>query len=58
MIRKAIKNVFNVNPVKINVMKVRGRWKRVRYKYGYTASWKKAIVTLESDYTLELFDHS
>jgi large subunit ribosomal protein L23 len=57
LIKKAIKEVFNVNPIKINVLKVRGRRKRVRYQYGYTSSWKKVIVTLGKDEKIELFEN-
>ena len=57
MIKKAIKEIFNVTPVKINVMKVRGRRKRVRHQYGYTSSWKKAIVTLNKNEKIELFEN-
>ncbi len=57
IIKKAVKEIFNVNPVKINVLKVRGRRKRVRYQYGYTSSWKKVIVTLGKDEKIELFEN-
>lgn len=57
IISKAVKEMFNVTPVKINVMKVRGRRKRVRYHYGYTTSWKKAIVTLNQNEKIELFEN-
>ncbi len=57
IIGKAVKEIFKVTPVKINVMKVRGRSKRVRYKYGFTSSWKKAIVTLNPSEKIELFEN-
>ncbi|MBN2039528.1 MAG: 50S ribosomal protein L23 [Spirochaetes bacterium] len=57
IISKAVKDIFNVTPVKINIMKVRGRRKRVRYHYGYTTSWKKAIVTLNQNEKIELFEN-
>ena len=57
IIKKAIKEVFKVNPVKINVMKVRGKRKKVRYHYGYTTSWKKAIVTIGEGEKIELFEN-
>ena len=56
-IGKAVKEIFNVTPVKINVMKVRGRRKRVRHQYGFTTSWKKAIVTLNQNEKIELFEN-
>jgi len=56
MIEKAISSIFGVTPVKVNVMIVRGKRKRVRYNYGYTASWKKAIVTLKEGDKIEVFE--
>jgi large subunit ribosomal protein L23 len=56
MIEKAINSIFGVTPVKVNVMIVRGKRKRVRYNYGYTASWKKAIVTLKEGDKIEVFE--
>jgi large subunit ribosomal protein L23 len=57
IIKKAIKEIFNVTPITINVMKVRGKRKRVRYQYGFTSSWKKAIVTLNENEKIELFEN-
>lgn len=56
IVKRAIKEIFNVEPVRVNIMNVRGRRKRVRYNYGYTASWKKAIVTLKQGDKIELFE--
>jgi large subunit ribosomal protein L23 len=52
----AVRAAFNVEPVSCNVMNVRGKKKRVRYKLGYTSSWKKAIVTLKEGDKIELFE--
>ena len=38
LVEKAVKEIFKVNPVKINIMRVRGNRKRVRYHYGYTSN--------------------
>jgi len=45
-IKEAVRRLFKVNPVSCNVMVVGGKPKRQRYRKGYTASWKKAIVRL------------
>jgi large subunit ribosomal protein L23 len=45
-IKEAVRRLFNVHPVACNVLNVGGKPKRVRYKKGLTATWKKAIVTL------------
>lgn len=57
IIKKAIKEIFNVNTVKINVMRVRGKRRRVRYHYGFTPTWKKAIVTVAKGEKIELFEN-
>ena len=56
LVRKAIKEIFNVTPEKVNVMRIRGKRKRVRYQYGITPAWKKAIVTLKQGDKIELFE--
>ena len=56
MIGRAINSIFGVMPVKVNVMIVRGKRKRVRYNYGYTTSWKKAIVTLQEGEKIDVFE--
>ena len=45
-VRRAVESLFGVHPVQCNIINVKGKPKRVRYKNGYTASWKKAVVTL------------
>ena len=57
MVKRAVKEIFKVTPVRVNVMKVRGKSKRVRYHYGYTPAWKKAIVTLKAGDKIELFEN-
>jgi large subunit ribosomal protein L23 len=57
LIRKAIKELFNVTAEKINIVNVRGRKKRVRYQYGFTPSWKKAVITLKAGEKIQLFEN-
>lgn len=52
-IKLAVEKMFNVRVVKVNTMNVGGKWKKVRYQPGYTADWKKAIVTLKSGQKIE-----
>ncbi len=56
MIKKAVKDVFNVEASHVNIIRVRGKKKRVRQQYGFTAEWKKAIVTLKQGDKIELFE--
>ena len=57
-IAKAVETVFSgVKVDKVNVISVRGHEKRTGRYTGYTASWKKAIVTLKKDSKpIEFFD--
>ena len=48
-IARAVEAAFGVKVAKVNTISVRGRFKRMGKHGGYTASWKKAIVTLKSD---------
>ncbi|MCL1866722.1 MAG: 50S ribosomal protein L23 [Oscillospiraceae bacterium] len=56
-IKKAIEALFpGVDVEKVNTMNVRGKLRRQGRNSGYTASWKKAIVTLRGDKTIPFFD--
>jgi large subunit ribosomal protein L23 len=52
----AVKETFNVHPVKCSIINVKPKPKRVRAKKGYTSSWKKAIVTLSSGEKIGIFE--
>ena len=56
MIKAAIKELFNVVPVKVNVLNQDGKLKRVKYKYGRTPAIKKAIITLNTDDKISTFE--
>lgn len=55
-VMQAVRSQFGVHPVACNIMKVKGKPKRVRYQPGYTAGWKKAIVTLRSGEVIQIFE--
>ena len=46
-IRRAIEDIFRVRVKDVNTVRMPGKPRRVRLQPGYTASWKKAVVTLE-----------
>ncbi|MDR3237065.1 MAG: 50S ribosomal protein L23 [Spirochaetia bacterium] len=56
MVKQAVKAVFGVQPESVNVLLVRGRRRRVRYRVGKTAAWKKAIVTLKAGDKINIFE--
>ncbi len=49
-VSQAVKELFNVNVVKVNIVSVKGKPKYTRTRSGHiagtTGDWKKAIVTL------------
>ena len=56
-IAKAVAELFGVKVAKVNTMNVNGRYRRQGLTGGYTADWKKAIVTLTEDSkSIEFFD--
>jgi large subunit ribosomal protein L23 len=55
-IKYAIQTIFNVRVSAVHTMNVRGKMKRRGQKFGYTADWKKAIVTLVEGDRIELFE--
>ena len=56
-IAKAVEEIFGVKVAKVNTVNVRGRMRRQGRNEGYTASWKKAYVSLTADSkTIEFFE--
>ena len=56
-IKDAVEQLFGVKVEKVNTMNCKGHLRKYGRFEGYTASWKKAIVTLTADSkTIEFFD--
>jgi large subunit ribosomal protein L23 len=55
-VKKALKELFNVTPEKVNILNVRGKNRRLRFRVGKRAAWKKAIVTLSAGDKIEIFE--
>ena len=55
-VMSAVRALFDVHPVSCNIVNVKRKPKRVRYQKGYTASWKKAVVTLRENERISLFE--
>lgn len=55
-IRRAVEDQFEVDVTQVRTMNVRGKEKRVRQAPGYTADWKKAIVTLSDGDHIEIME--
>ncbi len=54
-IRQAVEELFEVNVVRVNVIKVQPKPKRRGQIRGRKPGWKKAIVQLKAGQTIEVF---
>ena len=55
-IAKAVETLFGVEVAKVNTISVKGKEKRMGRYTGFRPDWKKAIVTVKGDKTIEFFD--
>ena len=63
-IKKAVEKKFNVQVLKVSTMNLNGKQKTMTVRSGgktirtsgYTSSWKKAIVTLKKDFSIDLLE--
>ena len=55
-IKRAVEASFSVTVVKVNTFKVPGKSKRYGPRMTTTPAWKKAIVTLQSGDSIQLFE--
>jgi large subunit ribosomal protein L23 len=55
-IRQAVEEVFGVRVQEVRTMSVKAKPKRRGYTFGRTREWKKAVVQLHPEDTIELFE--
>ncbi len=55
LIKQAIEKIYNVKVESVRTARRKGKSRRVRYKIGKTADWKKAVVVLHADHHIDLF---
>jgi large subunit ribosomal protein L23 len=55
MIRQAVEKIYNVKVRTVRTANRKGKLRRVRFKFGKTAEWKKAVVVLHADHHIDLF---
>ncbi|MDD2806926.1 MAG: 50S ribosomal protein L23 [Patescibacteria group bacterium] len=55
-VKKAIRAVYKVDPIKINISNFSGKAVRYGKTSGKTKSWKKAIVTLKAGDKIEVYE--
>jgi large subunit ribosomal protein L23 len=54
-IGRAVEEVFKVKVRAVNVIRVRGKLRRMGRTVGVSRSWKKAMVSLEPGHRIEFF---
>lgn len=55
-IRRAIEEIYDVEVESVNVVRVKGKKKRLGRFEGRRSNWKKAIVTLKDGYSINLYE--
>ncbi|HEY7727362.1 MAG TPA: 50S ribosomal protein L23 [Candidatus Eisenbacteria bacterium] len=55
-IKQAIESIFNVKVRSVHTLRVHGKPKRMGRNAGHRSDTKKAVVTLKSGQTIELFE--
>jgi len=55
-VKQAVEKAFNVRVISVNVMTVPGKTRRMGGRVVLTPSWKKAVVTLNPEDKIELFE--
>jgi large subunit ribosomal protein L23 len=55
-IRQAIEQIWNVRVLEVRTMSVKSKPKRRGTSFGRTREWKKAVVELHPEDTIELFE--
>jgi large subunit ribosomal protein L23 len=54
-IKRAVEELFNVRVMAVNTMRRKGKKKRQRTaQFGMTAAWKRAVVTLHAEDSINL----
>lgn len=55
-VRRSVYEAYGVRPVRVNMVRVRGRSVRYGRSAGKTKAWKKAIVTLPKGKTIQVYE--
>ena len=54
-VRRAVEELFDVKVIKVNTQNRKGKPRRTRFRYAYLKDWKKAIITLDAEDTIDFF---
>lgn len=55
-IKNALQKVYEVNIIRVNIVNVKGKVKRRKFKEGKKRDWKKAYVKLKAGEKIEIFE--
>jgi large subunit ribosomal protein L23 len=55
-VAKAVKDVYGVTPIKVNIIRSEGKTRRIGSTIGRRKDWKKAMVTLPKGKTISLYE--
>jgi len=55
-ISKAVNSIYGINPISINIIKIKGKKKRHGKIIGRRKDWKKAIVTLPKGKSINVYE--
>jgi len=55
-VAKAVKAVYGVAPIKVNIIRSEGKARRIGSTIGRRKDWKKAMVTLPKGKTISLYE--
>ncbi len=53
-VKKAIKAIYKVDPINVNIVNIKGKTKRVGAKFGQKSGYKKAIVKLKAGQKIDV----
>ena len=53
-IKNAVESIYGVTVTGVRTMNAKGKTRRVRFRVGRKPGWKKALVTLAEDNTIEV----
>jgi large subunit ribosomal protein L23 len=52
----AVAALYSITPLKVRLINVKGKSRQYRNTKGWTADWKKAMVTLPADQKIDLYE--
>ena len=55
-IKRAVEELFKVQVVGVQTMRVRGKLRRQGRTFGYRSDWKKAVVQLKPGQSIQIFE--